>query len=110
MESEEESGSPHLVQLLKEAKDIIKKPDVCFCLDTGCFDFEKLWVASSLRGMAVVDMTVEGSALAYHSGLASGIVPETFTVACDLLSRIDDTKTGKVAKEFHTKIPKWALE
>ena len=63
-----------------------------------------------MRGITVVDLTIEGSESAYHSGMSSGIVPETFTVACELLSRIDDTKTGKVSKEFHTEIPKWAIK
>ena len=55
-------------------------------------------------------MTIEGSESAYHSGMSSGIVPETFTVAFELLSRIDDTKTGRVSEEFHTEIPKWAIK
>ena len=110
LESEEESGSPHLVQLLTSAKAIIGDPDVCFCMDTGCFDFEKLWIVSSLRGITVVDMTVEAGEKAYHSGMVSGIIPETFRIACDLLARIDDSKTGKCIKELHTDIPKWAVK
>ena len=96
LESEEESGSGHLVSLLTSAKKEIGQPDVCFCMDSGCFDFEKLWIVSTLRGITCVNMTVQAGEQGFHSGLVGGIVPETFRVACELLSRIDDSKTGKV--------------
>lgn len=40
LETEEESGSPNLVALLKTAKDAIGTPDACFCMDSGAFDYE----------------------------------------------------------------------
>ena len=40
LETEEESGSPSLIPLLKVAEDYIGKPDMCFCMDSGCFDYE----------------------------------------------------------------------
>jgi len=30
-----------------------------FCMDSGCFDYEQLWITSSLRGITIVDVTVE---------------------------------------------------
>lgn len=39
LETEEESGSPNLIPLLKTAKDVIGEPDTCFCLDSGAFDY-----------------------------------------------------------------------
>jgi acetylornithine deacetylase/succinyl-diaminopimelate desuccinylase-like protein len=58
LETEEESGSPNLVSLLKEASEIIGTPDICICLDSGAFDYKSLWLTSSLRGICTVDMTV----------------------------------------------------
>jgi acetylornithine deacetylase/succinyl-diaminopimelate desuccinylase-like protein len=40
LESEEESGSPNLIALLKEAEPLIKVPDVMFCMDSGALDYE----------------------------------------------------------------------
>jgi len=40
LETEEESGSPNLVALLKIAKDSIGNPTACFCMDSGAFDYE----------------------------------------------------------------------
>ena len=56
LETEEESGSPNLISLLTQAGNVIGALDVCFCLDSGCLDYEQLWTTSSLRGMTKVDM------------------------------------------------------
>jgi len=39
LETEEESGSPNLVALLKIAKDAIGEPDAMFAMDSGAFDY-----------------------------------------------------------------------
>jgi acetylornithine deacetylase/succinyl-diaminopimelate desuccinylase-like protein len=100
LETEEESGSPNLISLLDEAADLIGKVDYCFCMDSGALDYEQLWMTSSLRGIVIVSLTVEGGKIGYHSGECGGIIPETFRIIRALLDRIDDPKTGKVASEF----------
>lgn len=40
LETEEESGSPHLIRLLTEASSIIKTVDVCICMDSGAMDYD----------------------------------------------------------------------
>jgi hypothetical protein len=40
LESEEESGSPSLLALLKEAEPLIGTPDVMLCMDSGALDYE----------------------------------------------------------------------
>jgi len=40
LESEEESGSEFLTQLLQLAEDTIKVPDILFCMDSGCLDYK----------------------------------------------------------------------
>lgn len=56
LESEEESGSDYLIELLKIAEDYIQKPDVLVCLDSGALDYDKLWLTSSLRGVAFLEI------------------------------------------------------
>ena len=58
LETEEESGSPNLVPLLKIAMETIGEPDAMFCMDSGAFDYNQLWITSSLRGICIIDMTV----------------------------------------------------
>jgi acetylornithine deacetylase/succinyl-diaminopimelate desuccinylase-like protein len=100
LETEEESGSPSLLALLKEAEPLIGKPDAMFCMDSGALDYEQLWLTSSLRGICIVDLTVEAGKAGYHSGEVGGVVPETFRVVRQLLNRLDDPVTGEVTKEF----------
>lgn len=110
LETEEESGSPDLINLLTIAKDTIGEPDYMFCLDSGAFDYETLWLTSSLRGITLCDLTVQAAEAGYHSGEVGGVVPETFRVCRELLSRLDDSKTGKMMDELQTEIPQYALQ
>lgn len=100
LETEEESGSPNLVKLLKDAQGLIGKPDACFCMDSGAFDYKSLWITSSLRGICILDMTVQHATGGYHSGAVGGIVPETFRIVRSLLNRLDDVETGQVMNEL----------
>ena len=104
LESEEESGSPNLLALLKEAEPLIKVPDAMFCMDSGALDYDQLWLTSSLRGICIVDVTVQAGKAGYHSGEVGGIVPETFRIIRNLLNRLDDPVTGEVTKEFQVEV------
>ena len=105
LETEEESGSPNLVALLGIAKESIGVPDACFCMDSGAFDYEQLWITSSLRGICILDVNIQIGVNGYHSGEVGGIVPETFRVLRQLLDRLDDPKTGKVIDALHVELP-----
>jgi len=69
-----------------------------------------LWVTSSLRGITILDLTVEGAAQGYHSGEVGGILPETFRVARNLLDRIDNSKTGEMCPELAVETPDHKME
>jgi acetylornithine deacetylase/succinyl-diaminopimelate desuccinylase-like protein len=59
-----------------------------------------------LRGLIGGTLTVEVLTEGVHSGDASGIVPSSFRVIRQLLSRIDDEASGKVIpREFYVDIP-----
>ena len=107
LETEEESGSPNLIPLLKIATESIGKPDACFCMDSGAFDYNQLWMTSSLRGICILDMTVQCGKDAYHSGEVGGIVPETFRIVRQLLDRLDNSETGEVCPELLVETPDW---
>jgi acetylornithine deacetylase/succinyl-diaminopimelate desuccinylase-like protein len=105
LETEEESGSPNLLPLLEMAKEAIGQPDAMFCMDSGAFDYEQLWITSSLRGITIIDLTVEGCASGYHSGEVGGIIPETFRIIRTLLDRCDDSATGQICEEMRVEVP-----
>lgn len=96
LETEEESDSANLPMLLDLSKEYTGKPDCLVCLDSGCLDYDRLWVTSSMRGVVELDLTIQCGETNQHDGLAGGIVPETFRVLRTLLDRLDDKKTGKV--------------
>ncbi|HUF98110.1 MAG TPA: M20/M25/M40 family metallo-hydrolase [Ilumatobacter sp.] len=96
IEASEESGSPDLPAYVDALADVIGSPSLVVCLDSGCIDYERLWVTTSLRGMVLVDMSVEIVTEGLHSGDVSGMVPSTFRISRMLLSRVEDQDTGRV--------------
>jgi len=106
IETCEESGSYDLPAYLDELKPRIGKVDLVIGLDSGCGNYDQLWVTTSLRGIAAGTLTVEVLNEGVHSGDASGVVPSSFRIARQLLDRLEDTNTGRILpKEFHCDIP-----
>jgi len=88
IEASEESGSPDLPFYIEHLAARIGTPDLVVCLDSGCGNYEQLWLTTSLRGMVMGNLTVRVLTEGVHSGSASGIVPSSFRVLRHLLSRI----------------------
>ena len=106
IEACEESGSYDLPAYVDHLADRIGKPSLVVCLDSGCGNYEQLWCTTSLRGMAGGNLTVKVLDEGVHSGDASGIVPSSFRIIRELLSRIEDEETGRVLVEgLHVEIP-----
>ena len=106
IEACEESGSYDLPAYMDHLADRIGKPSLVVCLDSGCGNYEQLWCTTSLRGMAGGNLTVKVLDEGVHSGDASGIVPSSFRIIRELLSRIEDEETGRVLVEgLHVEIP-----
>ena len=105
IETSEESGSPDLPAYMEAISPRIGTPDVVIGLDSGCGDYERLWSTASLRGMVGGTLTVEVLTEGVHSGDASGVVPSSFRIARQLLSRIEDETSGQILPpEFHAEI------
>ena len=105
IEASEESGSPDLPAYVEQLASRIGEPDLVICLDSGCGNYDQLWGTTSLRGIVNGLLTVEVLTEGVHSGAASGIVPSSFRIARQLLSRLEDEQTGAVAQDFHVEIP-----
>src|SRR5262249_29777145 len=74
IEACEESGSPDLPFYVDHLKSRIGEPSLVVCLDSGCANYDQLWVTTSLRGMMAGLLTVQVLEEGVHSGDASGIV------------------------------------
>ncbi|MDP6033549.1 MAG: M20/M25/M40 family metallo-hydrolase [Candidatus Marinimicrobia bacterium] len=102
----EESGSPDLPYYINEYADIIGNVDLVICLDSGAGNYEQFWTTVSLRGMVACELRVDVLTEGVHSGSASGLVPSSFRILRQLLSRIEDEVTGEIiVNELQTNIP-----
>lgn len=111
LETGEESGSPDLPAYLEHLADWLGRVSLVVCLDSGAGDYERLWLTTSLRGLAQVEVTVRVLDSGQHSGLASGIVPDSVRVLRQLLDRVEDSTTGEIRiPELDVGIPANRLE
>lgn len=58
----------------------IGKPDLVICLDSGCLDYERFCLTTSLRGCIEAKLTVGVLEEGVHSGEASGVIPSSFRI------------------------------
>jgi acetylornithine deacetylase/succinyl-diaminopimelate desuccinylase-like protein len=111
IEACEESGSYDLPFYIEALAPRIGDVSLVICLDSGCGNYDQLWSTTSLRGLVAGDLTVEVLTEGVHSGDASGIVPSSFRIIRQLLSRIEDPETGRIlVKELHVDIPQRRIE
>lgn len=111
IEACEESGSDDLPFYVDHLADRIGSPSLVVCLDSGCGNYDQLWLTTSLRGMTGGDLTVKVLTEGVHSGDASGVVPDSFRILRDLLERLEDSATGTVKpKELYVDIPDERVE
>lgn len=106
IEACEESGSYDLPAYIDALADRIGTPSLIVCLDSGCGNYEQLWLTTSLRGLITGNLTVSVLSEGVHSGAAGGVVPSSFRIARHLLSRLEDAQTGTILlRELYTDIP-----
>ena len=106
IEACEESGSYDLPHYINHLAARIGSPSLVVCLDSGCGNYDQLWMTTSLRGIAAGTLKIEVLTEGVHSGHASGVVPSSFRILRQLLSRLEDEATGAVRpSEFYAQIP-----
>ena len=96
IEFSEESGSPDLPFYMDHCSSLIGEPNLVVCLDSGAQNYEQFWTTTSLRGLIGCTVRVDVLNEGVHSGSASGVVPSSFRVLRQLLSRLEDEKTGEI--------------
>jgi len=111
IETCEESGSPDLPAYLRQLAPRMGQVQLVVGLDSGCGNYDQLWVTTSLRGLVTGVLTVEVLQEGVHSGMASGIVPSSFRIARRVLDRLDDSATGQLRPAgLHAAIPQERIE
>jgi len=106
IEACEESGSYDLPYYVDHLASRIGSPSLVVCLDSGCGNYDQLWLTTSLRGIASGTLTVRVLDEGVHSGDASGVVPSSFRILRRLLSRLEDEETGAIRpEELYVQVP-----
>ena len=80
IEACEESGSYDLPYYIDHLAQRIGSPSLVVCLDSGCGNYDQLWMTTSLRGIASGTLSVQVLDEGVHSGDASGVVPSSFRI------------------------------
>lgn len=111
IEACEESGSYDLPYYVDHLAPRIGNPSLVVCLDSGCGNYDQLWLTTSLRGMTGGELTVQVLEEGVHSGDASGVVPSSFRILRELLSRLEEPETGRIKpKELYAEIPQQRID
>ncbi len=106
IEACEESGSPDLPYYVDHLAARLGSPTLVVCLDSGCGNYDQLWLTTSLRGLVSGTLNIRVLAEGVHSGHASGVVPSSFRIMRQLLSRLEDEATGEVRpSELYAQVP-----
>ncbi len=96
IECSEESGSPDLAAHVEALRPSLGAVDFVVCLDSGCLDYERLWLTTSLRGNLIAELRLAVLAEGVHSGNAGGFLPSVTMVLRRLLDRIEDPRDGRI--------------
>ena len=111
IEACEESGSYDLPYYVDHLAPRIGQPSLIVCLDSGCGNYDQLWLTTSLRGLTGGNLTVKVLEEGVHSGDASGIVASSFRILRRILSRLEDEASGRILpRELHVDIPAQRIE
>ncbi|HYO34518.1 MAG TPA: M20/M25/M40 family metallo-hydrolase [Geodermatophilus sp.] len=89
VEGEEESGSPHFADLLRERADRLAC-DVVVVSDTGMAAPDVPSAVVAMRGLADAEITLRGPAVDLHSGSFGGAVPNPLHAMARLLAALHD--------------------
>jgi acetylornithine deacetylase/succinyl-diaminopimelate desuccinylase-like protein len=106
IEACEESGSYDLPAYVDHLAARLSRPSLVVCLDSGCGNYDQLWLTTSLRGLVSGTLKIRVLTEGVHSGHASGVVPSSFRIMRRLVSRLEDEATGGVRPaEYYAQIP-----
>ncbi len=106
VETCEESGSYDLLPYVDALRERLGDVALVVCLDSGCGNYDQLWLTTSLRGNVTGVLEVQVLDEGVHSGDASGIVPSSFRIMRQLFDRIEDSGNGRLLpRSFHCDVP-----
>lgn len=88
-EGEEEIGSPSLVPFIKDHKEMLEC-DMVLISDTAMFAEDTPSITYGLRGLAYMQIEIEGPNRDLHSGVYGGAVDNPANVLCEIIAQLKD--------------------
>lgn len=110
IEGEEEIGSPSLKPFLESRKDAFSDVDLVLLSDTLSPSQDQVVVTVGLRGIAVLDVEVEGPSSDLHSGLHGGAVYNPVQALCEICASLHDDDNRVTVDGFYegvTEVEEW---
>jgi acetylornithine deacetylase/succinyl-diaminopimelate desuccinylase-like protein len=105
-EGEEEVGSEHLEQFIREHKDMLMA-DAVVISDSSMFAPGQPSILSSLRGLAYFEINVQGPSSDLHSGSYGGAVANPATALARIIASFHD-QDGRIAIDgFYDDVRDW---
>lgn len=87
IEGEEEIGSPNLTPFLVQHREKLKA-DICLISDTGILSADQPSIIYSLRGLAAMEIIVQGPANDLHSGIFGGAVHNPVQALAEIIAQL----------------------
>ncbi len=103
IEGEEEVGSDHLGEFVKEHKEMLKG-DVILISDTSIISNETPSLETGLRGLSYVEVKVTGPSRDLHSGVYGGGVANPINVLCEMIASLHDESGRITLPGFYDKV------
>lgn len=89
LEGEEEIGSPNLVPFIKDNRDLLAC-DMVLISDTAMFGEDQPSITYGLRGLAYMEVEVQGPNRDLHSGVYGGAVDNPANVLASIIAKLKD--------------------
>ena len=105
IEGEEEIGSEHLGQFIKNHK-VMLACDFCLNPDAGMIALDKPTVTTGLRGLAYFELRVYGPGKDLHSGLFGGTIHNPAQALIELIAGMHDKNSRITLPGFYDEVRK----
>jgi acetylornithine deacetylase/succinyl-diaminopimelate desuccinylase-like protein len=102
-EGEEEIGSPNLAPFMEAHKDMLQC-DFAINPDTGALSPDIPCITYALRGLAYMELRIDGPDHDLHSGVFGGAVLNPAQALCELISGMHDSQGRVTLPGFYDKV------
>ena len=103
IEGEEEVGSSNLGTFLEDNKEKLKA-DIVLVSDTSMISMEHPSIESGLRGLAYMEVSVNGPNRDLHSGVYGGAVANPLNTLCTMIASLHDAQGHITIPGFYDKV------